>query len=124
MSDDPTQLAAEVVLDGLREKPELFVAMHYLGLIDGNALQLPSLEQIDPQADRLIVLMDQLEPVHPAPRPLNKVVYDASVWQQNRTRTPRQSSSSFAAWVDGKIAYHPNVLGWPADDPRNWPRQP
>jgi hypothetical protein len=126
---DPQHLAAEVVIDALKERPDLFIAMHYLGLIDATALVAPETTvltqdalSLDPQADRVMVMADQIEPVAAPVRPLNQVVVDTARWRSKRTRSPQQSRSAFARWVDGEIAYHPNVLGW--DDIKgNWPRE-
>jgi hypothetical protein len=125
MSDPtPEELAIEVVMHAMQQMPDAFVAMHFLGVLDGAGLRPPDRER--PEVEPVLVIMDQLHPQLDASntwnrRPLRDVIPDPHAWPKTR-RSGDESRALFSKWVNGEIPYHPSVLNWP-DEARNWPRE-
>jgi hypothetical protein len=120
----PEELADELILDAMKRDPALFVALHYRGILDGAGLRPPGIE--NSEVEPVLVIMDQLHPQLDASntwnrRPLRDVIPDPHAWPRTK-RSGDESRALFAAWVNGTIPYHPEVLGWP-DEKRNWPRE-
>lgn len=129
MTTDAVAMAKAVVLDGLREDAALFVALQYLGMIDGKALRKHFADELNPEPpmverDVLTVCVEGNR-VEEVPVRWNTPIQTmkGSPFQTNPNGTvsyvgkKSQSRSLFAAWMEKEIAWTPAVFGWEEGSP-------
>ena len=130
MTTEALALARAVVLDGLREDAALFIAMQYLGMIDGAALKKQFAEDLNPDPPRVENVVQtpyfdqdgqKREMYVAGSRPIQTM--KGSPFQTNPDGTvsyvgkKSQSRSLFAAWMEKEVKWSPAVFGWEEDHP-------
>jgi hypothetical protein len=124
MDSEPRELAYTIVQDALERDLPLFVALTYLGIVDGERIR--SLFQHASQPDDLIA--DILsrgtapEPVHRRqrgdwvePRRPMRVQVDDARWQARNTRhiDVQQARTLFSRWMEGDQSISmEQAVGW------------
>jgi hypothetical protein len=122
MDSDPRELASTIVQDALERDFPLFVALTYLGIVDGERIR--SLFQQASQPDDLIADIlsrgtapepyrqrgDWVEPKRPM-----RVQVDDARWQTRNTRhmDVQQARTLFSRWMDGDQSISmEQAVGW------------
>lgn len=123
---DPAELARDVVREALKDDLALFVALQYLGIVDGSQIRKQfALDLIEPTQEPVVDAPRRVYPEdRPRPIPTRVTAMKGSPFAVNPDGTvsyqgKRQSEARtlFSQWMENEIPWDPSVFGWDEDNP-------